>query len=79
MTQPNPDAGHHMNIMAYRDEPLYPRLVRAVEMILARGNFVAPVDVLVCMGLLAASDLDDWRRGRVPAPPNSSAFMRRPH
>ena len=33
--------------------------------ILAKGKVVAPVDVLVDMGLLAPEKLEDWRRGRV--------------
>jgi hypothetical protein len=50
----------------YRDDPLYPRIERAVASILATGKVVAPVDVLVDMGLLAPEKLEDWRRGRVP-------------
>jgi len=33
---------------------------------LAEGKVVAPVDVLVGMGLLAPEKLQDWRLGRVP-------------
>jgi len=50
----------------YRDDPLYPRIARAVEAILERGKVVTPVQVLVGMGLLTLERLDDWRRGRVP-------------
>jgi hypothetical protein len=50
----------------YRDDPLYPRLTRAVATILAKGRVVTPVDVLICMDLLAPEKLEDWRRGRVP-------------
>lgn len=53
-------------VSSYRDDPLYPRIARAVEAILARGKVVAPVDVLIGMGLLAPQQLEDWRRGRVP-------------
>src|SRR5688572_22433196 len=49
-----------------RDDPLYPRIARAVAEILAKGKVVAPVDVLVRMELLAPDKLEDWRRGRVP-------------
>ena len=55
-----------MPICPYRDDPLHPRIVRAVDQILARGKVVAPVDVLVGMRLLAPERLEDWRRGRVP-------------
>lgn len=50
----------------YDLDPLYPRVVRAVAGILARGKVVAPVDVVVEMGILRKEDLEDWRRGRVP-------------
>jgi len=52
-------------VATHRDDPLYPRVERAVASILANGKVVAPVDVLVCMGLLAPEKLEDWRRGRV--------------
>jgi hypothetical protein len=55
-----------MPVRSYRDDPLYPRIVRAVDQILARGKVVAPVDVLIGMSLLAPERLEDWRRGRVP-------------
>jgi hypothetical protein len=55
-----------VNVDTYRDDRLYPRVARAVEALLARGKVVAPVDVLVCMGLLEPKRLEDWRRGRVP-------------
>ena len=50
----------------YRDDPLYPRIVQAVEPLLARGKVVAPVDVLIGMGLLDPAKLEGWRRGRIP-------------
>jgi hypothetical protein len=50
----------------YREDPLYQRIVRAVEPLLARGKVVAPVDVLIGMGLLDPAKLEDWRRGRTP-------------
>ena len=52
-------------VATYRDDPLYPRIERAVTSILAKGKIVAPVYVLVDMGLLAPEKLEDWRRGRV--------------
>jgi hypothetical protein len=50
----------------YHQDPLYPRIVRALERILARGKVVTPVDVLVEMGLLTRKQVEDWWRGRVP-------------
>jgi hypothetical protein len=55
-----------VSVDTFRDDPLYPRIVRAVERILGRGKVVAPVDVLICMNMLAPERLEDWRRGRVP-------------
>ncbi|MCP5069852.1 MAG: hypothetical protein GY946_25065 [bacterium] len=37
-----------------------------MDQLLARGNVVAPIDVLVAMGLLTRARIEDWRRGRVP-------------
>jgi hypothetical protein len=45
-----------------RGDPLHPRIERAVAAILARGEVVAPVDVLVGMGLPAPEKREDWRR-----------------
>lgn len=55
-----------MSVDRYRDDPLYPQIVRAIEPILSRGKVVAPVDVLVNMGLLDPAKLEDWRFGREP-------------
>jgi len=55
-----------LRVASLRDDPLYPRIERAVAVILAKGNVVAPVDVLVGMNLLASEKLDAWRRGQVP-------------
>jgi len=56
----------NVSLATYRDDALYPRIVRAVAAILESGKVVAPADVLVGMGLLAPAQLDDWRRGRIP-------------
>jgi len=50
----------------YRDDKYYPKIVRAVEAILAQGDVVAPVDVFVHMELLSEADVESWRFGRVP-------------
>ena len=54
-----------VGVTNYREDPLYPRVVRAVSAILQTGKVVAPVDVLVAMGLLAPERVEDWRRGRL--------------
>lgn len=55
-----------VNVDTYRDDRLYPRVAQAVGELLVKGDVVAPVDVLVRMGLLKPKRLEDWRRGRVP-------------
>jgi hypothetical protein len=49
----------------FRSDPMFPRIERVVAEQLAKGNVVAPVGVLVGMGLLRPEHLADWRRGRV--------------
>ena len=55
-----------VGLATYRTDPLYPRIVNAVAAILEKGKVVAPVDVLVRMGLLTPEHLEGWRRGRIP-------------
>ena len=54
------------SVETFQADPLYPLIERAVATILEKGKVVAPVDVLVGMGLLTREHLEDWRRGRVP-------------
>ncbi|MEX2499694.1 MAG: hypothetical protein WD397_12565 [Wenzhouxiangellaceae bacterium] len=55
-----------ISLSNYRDDPLYPRVVKAVASILEHEKVVAPVEVLVRMELLDRDKLVDWRHGRVP-------------
>ncbi len=55
-----------VSIATYRADPLYPRIERAVNAVLAQGNVVAPVDVLIGRDLLKPDQLEEWRRGQVP-------------
>jgi len=54
-----------VSVAGYREDPLYPRVARAVADLLDHGKVVAPVDVLIGMDLLTREQLEDWRRGRV--------------
>lgn len=54
-----------VSVETYRNDLLFPRVERAVAAILAGGKVVAPVDVLIRIGLLKQEDLEDWRQGRV--------------
>jgi hypothetical protein len=55
-------------VASYREDRLDPRVVRAVDILLKSGNFVAPVDVLIQMELLSREQYENWRRGHVPYP-----------
>jgi hypothetical protein len=55
-----------VTVDTYRNDPLYPRIVRVVESILENSKVVAPVDVLLGIGLLEPDHLEDWRCGRIP-------------
>ncbi|MGH9967565.1 MAG: hypothetical protein ACREBG_06990 [Pyrinomonadaceae bacterium] len=50
----------------YRSDKYYLRVVRAVDSILARRDFVSPTEVFVEMGLLNAESIEEWRAGRLP-------------
>jgi hypothetical protein len=54
-----------VTLATFRDDPLFPRIARAVSAILKHSTLVVPVDVLVHMGVLAPRDLERWRRGEV--------------
>ena len=51
-----------VTIDSYRNDKMYPRITRAVGKILAKGKIVAPVDVLVEMGLLNSKHIEPWLR-----------------
>ena len=50
----------------YRSDKYYPRVVRAVDSILVRRDFVSPIDVFIEMALLNAESIAEWRAGRLP-------------
>ena len=56
-----------VTVHTYRQDPYYPRVVRAVANILARADVVAPVDVLLEMGNLTPKHHEAWSRGHVPS------------
>ena|SRR5258708_1932536 len=55
-----------VNVENYQDDKYYPRVVRAVQSILAKGDVVTPIDVFVHMDLLHKEDVEPWRFGRIP-------------
>jgi len=50
----------------YRTDKFYPRIVRAVDQILAKGDVVTPLDVFLHMGLVDAEAIQSWRHGQTP-------------
>lgn len=50
---------------SFRSDPMFPHIERAVDELLAKSNVVAPVDVLVGMGLMRSEHLAEWRRGQI--------------
>jgi hypothetical protein len=54
-----------VSVDSFRSDPMFPRIERAVAELLAKGDVVAPVDVLVGMGLLRSEHLAEWRRGQI--------------
>jgi hypothetical protein len=55
-----------VTVATFRDDPLFPKIGRAVAIILETDKVVRPIDVLIRMQLLSRDDLEDWRFGRVP-------------
>lgn len=66
MTDGRPPRRQPIGVANFRDDSIYPRVVRAVDAILRDGKVVAPIDVLVRMSLLSPERVEDWRRRRVP-------------
>ena len=56
----------HITVNTYRKDKYYPRVVRAVERILARADVVALSDILIEMGNLSRKNYEAWRKGQIP-------------
>jgi hypothetical protein len=50
----------------YKDDKLYPRVVKAVAELLADGKPVSSPEVFAKMGMLSEDHLKAWRGGKVP-------------
>ena len=55
-----------ITVETYKSDKYYPKVVRAVAAILAKGDVVAPVEVFVQMDLLSKADVESWRFRRLP-------------
>jgi hypothetical protein len=47
-----------VTVATFRDDPLFPKMSRAVEIILAKDKVVRPIDVLIAMQLLSRDNLE---------------------
>lgn len=47
-------------------DPLLPLIAEIVNELLAEGECVRPLDVLVRLEILEAAQIDEWRAGRLP-------------
>jgi hypothetical protein len=56
----------HITVSTYRKDKYYPRVVRAVEKILAHSDVVTPSDILIEMGNLSKKNYEAWCKGQVP-------------
>ena len=63
--EPHVASNRRLAADTFRDDPMFPRIEQAVAELLRTGNVVAPIDVIIGLGLLRREQLDDWRRGRV--------------
>ena len=50
----------------YKQDKYYPKVVSAVEQLLADRSMVVPVEVFIQIGYLTREDYEAWRFGRVP-------------
>lgn len=55
-----------ITVGTYREDRLYPKVVRATAGLLKESDEISPVTVLLRMGNLAPKDHDSWLRGQVP-------------
>jgi hypothetical protein len=50
----------------YTKNKYYNRIVSTVERLMEKPSYIAPVQIMMEMGLLHKKDCDDWRMGRIP-------------
>lgn len=54
-----------LDMLSPNQQELERRVLRAAEAALSRQQYVSAIDVLCGMGLLASTQVDSWRRGRI--------------
>jgi hypothetical protein len=54
------------NLRNYKEDKFYPKVVKAVGLLLQDKNEISTVDILLKMGKLLPRDYENWRRGKTP-------------
>ena len=55
-----------VSVNSYRKDKYYPSIVRAAGIILAQGDVLTPIDILIEMGRLSKNNYEAWRKGNLP-------------
>lgn len=55
-----------VSVNNFRKDPLFARVEKAVQALLAQSAVVAPVEVFIKMGMLRQADVEAWRRRQLP-------------
>ena len=50
----------------YKNDTLYPKVVKAVGLLLQDRNEITTIDILLKIGNLLPRDYENWRRGKTP-------------
>ena len=64
-TPPRSSGGERVTAETFESEAMFPAIQQAVAAVLSIGKVVAPIDVLVRMGLVVREDVEAWRFGRI--------------
>lgn len=62
----SPLALKKVTLETYRNDKLYPKIVRATAELLKESDEISPVAILMKIGNLTPRDYEAWRRGRIP-------------
>lgn len=55
-----------VSVQNYRQDPLFVRVEKAVQSLLAQNAVVVPIEVFMQMGMLRQADVEAWRRQQLP-------------
>jgi hypothetical protein len=49
----------------YKKDKYYKKVAKAISQILAKNNYVSPIDVFIELGYLSKENYENWRFGRI--------------